>query len=118
MGWSGWEEFPNLTPMIKLTYKSQSRIKTTEKQALPSAQPETETLVETVPSAGQVTLAAGASAPSSDGGKGSSRIANECEVHYEGSALGACRAFSLTCEPYSGHVISRILVFLPSQAEV
>ena len=42
--------------MIKLTYKSKSRNKTTEKQASPSAQPETETLVETVLSAGQVSL--------------------------------------------------------------
>src|SRR5664280_927656 len=54
--------------MIKLTYNSQSRIKTTEKQAAPSAQPETETLVETVLSASQVSLAAGASTPSGDGG--------------------------------------------------
>src|SRR5664279_1230026 len=54
--------------MIKLTYNSKSRIKTTEKQAAPSAQPETETLVETVLSASQVSLAAGASPPSGDGG--------------------------------------------------
>jgi hypothetical protein len=54
--------------MIKLTYKSKSRIKTTEKQASPSAQPETETLVETVLSASQVSLATGASAPSCDSG--------------------------------------------------
>ena len=34
-----------------VAYKNSSRIKTTEKQALPSVQPETETLVETVLSA-------------------------------------------------------------------
>jgi hypothetical protein len=54
--------------MIKLTYKSKSRIKTTEKRASLSTQPETETLVETVLSASQVSLAAGASAPSCDSG--------------------------------------------------
>ena len=54
--------------MIKQTYKSKSRIKTTEKQASPSAQPKTETLVKTVLSAGQVASAAGASAPSCDSG--------------------------------------------------
>jgi hypothetical protein len=54
--------------MIKQTYKSNSRIKTTEKQALPSVQPETETLVEAVLSASKVPLAAGVSAPSGDSG--------------------------------------------------
>jgi hypothetical protein len=54
--------------MIKLTYKRKSRITTTEKQASPSAQPETETRVETVLSASQVLLAAGASAPSCHSG--------------------------------------------------
>src|ERR1039458_7082979 len=54
--------------MIKQTYKSKSRIKTTERQASLSTQPETETLVETVLSASQVSLAAGASAPSCDSG--------------------------------------------------
>src|ERR1039458_5526383 len=54
--------------MIKLTYKSKSKIKTTEEQALPAAQPETETLVETVLSASQVSLASGTSAPSCDSG--------------------------------------------------
>ena len=54
--------------MIKQTYKSKNRIKTTEKQTSPSANPETETLVETVLSARQVALAAGASAPSCDSG--------------------------------------------------
>ena len=34
--------------MIKQTYKSKNRNKTTEKQAVPSVQPETETLVEAV----------------------------------------------------------------------
>jgi hypothetical protein len=37
--------------MIKLTYKSTNGIKTAEKQALPSVQPEIETLVEAVLSA-------------------------------------------------------------------
>ena len=54
--------------MIKQTYKSKSRIKATEKQPSLSTQPETETLVETVLSASQVSLAAGASAPSCDSG--------------------------------------------------
>src|ERR1035438_5644444 len=54
--------------MIKQTYKSKNRIKTTEKRASLSTQPETETLVETVLSASQVSLAAGASAPSCDSG--------------------------------------------------
>jgi hypothetical protein len=54
--------------MIKQTYKSNSRIKTTEKQVLPSVQPETETLVEAVLSASQVSLVAGASTPSGESG--------------------------------------------------
>jgi hypothetical protein len=54
--------------MIKLTYNSKSRITTTEKQASPSAQPETEALVEAVLSASKVPLAAGASTPSGDSG--------------------------------------------------
>jgi hypothetical protein len=54
--------------MIKLTYNSKSRIKTTEKQAAPSAQPETEALVETVLSASQVPPTVGVSAPSGDSG--------------------------------------------------
>jgi hypothetical protein len=54
--------------MIKQTYQSKSRIKKTEKLASPSAQPKTETLVETVLSAGQATSAAGVSAPSCDSG--------------------------------------------------
>ena len=54
--------------MIKLTYKSKNRNKTTEKQALPFVQPETETLVEAVLSASQVSRAAGASAPSGESG--------------------------------------------------
>ena len=54
--------------MIKLTYKSKHRNRTAEKQASPSAQPKTEALVETVLSASQVSLAAGASAPSGESG--------------------------------------------------
>src|ERR1019366_6253100 len=54
--------------MIKLTYKSKSRIKTPEKQASPSAQQETPTLAEAVLSAGKVPPAAGVSAPG--GGSG------------------------------------------------
>src|SRR5664280_3011853 len=54
--------------MIKLTYKSKHRNRTAEKQASPSAQPKIETLVETVLSASQVSLAAGASAPSGESG--------------------------------------------------
>jgi transposase len=54
--------------MTKLTYKSKNGIKTTKKQALPSVQPEIETLVETVLSASKVPLAAGASAPSGESG--------------------------------------------------
>src|SRR5664279_1336577 len=52
--------------MIKQTYKSKNGIKTAEKQALPSVQPETETLVETVLSASKVPLAV-ASKPSAAG---------------------------------------------------
>jgi hypothetical protein len=54
--------------MIELTYNSKNRIKTTEKQAVPSVKPETEALVQTVLSVSKVTLAAGASAPSCDSG--------------------------------------------------
>ena len=54
--------------MIKLTYKSKSRIKTTEKQASPSVKPEPEPLVETVLSASKVSLAAAASAPNCESG--------------------------------------------------
>jgi len=54
--------------MIKQTYQSKSRIKKTEKQGSPSAQSKTETLVETVLSAGQATSAAGVPAPSCDSG--------------------------------------------------
>jgi hypothetical protein len=54
--------------MIKQTYKSKNRNKTTEKQALLSVQAKTETLVETVLSASRASLAAGASAPSRDSG--------------------------------------------------
>ena len=54
--------------MIKQTYKSKNRIKFTEKQASPAAEPETETLVETVLSAGKVSLVARAPAPSCESG--------------------------------------------------
>jgi transposase len=54
--------------MIKLTYQSKSRNKTTEKQASPSALPQTETQVHTVLSAGQVPPTAGVSAPSGESG--------------------------------------------------
>lgn len=40
MGWSDWEEFRRLTPMIKQTYKSKNRIKTTEKQTSHSVKPQ------------------------------------------------------------------------------
>ena len=54
--------------MIKQTYKSKSRNKNTEKQASPSAQPETEALVQAVMSASKVSPGAGASAPSGESG--------------------------------------------------
>jgi transposase len=54
--------------MIKLTYKSKHRNRTAEKQASSAAQPKTETLVETVLSASQVSLAAEASASSGESG--------------------------------------------------
>lgn len=60
--------------MIKLTYKSKSRNQTTEKQASPSAQPDTGTLVEPVLGASPVPLAVGASAPSCDSGPPPHRV--------------------------------------------
>jgi len=54
--------------MIKQTYAKKNRTKATAKQALPSAKEQTETLVETIVSAGKVSRAAGASAPSRDSG--------------------------------------------------
>src|ERR1039458_7218361 len=54
--------------MIKLTYKSKHRNRTAEKQASAAAQLKTETLVETVLSASQVSLAAEASASSGESG--------------------------------------------------
>ena len=54
--------------MIKQTYKSKNRNKTTEEQALLSVQAETETLVETVLSASKVPLAAAASVPNCESG--------------------------------------------------
>ena len=54
--------------MIKQTYQSKNRIKTTEKQTSLSVKPEPEPLVETVLSASKVSLAAGASAPNCESG--------------------------------------------------
>jgi transposase len=54
--------------MIKLTYERNSRTKATAKQALRSAKKQTETLVETVLSAGKLSIATGASPPSCDSG--------------------------------------------------
>ena len=50
--------------MIKLTYETKSKRKATAKQALPLAKEQTETLAETVLSAGKVSIATGSSAPS------------------------------------------------------
>jgi hypothetical protein len=60
--------------MIKLTYKSKNGIKTAAKQASPSAKPGSQTLVEAVLSAGEVSLAAGASAPSCESGPPPHRV--------------------------------------------
>jgi hypothetical protein len=60
--------------MIKQTYNSKGRIKTTEKQTSLSDQPKTETLVEAVLSASQVSLAAGASVPSGESGPPPHRV--------------------------------------------
>jgi hypothetical protein len=68
MGWSDWEDFRRLTLMIKLTYKSKSRNKTTEKHALLAEQAKTETLVEAVLSASKVSVAAPASAANCESG--------------------------------------------------
>jgi transposase len=54
--------------MIKLTYKSKSRNKTTEKHALLAEQARTETLVEAVLSTSKVSLAAAASAANCESG--------------------------------------------------
>ena len=54
--------------MINLTYERKNRTKATAKQALPSAKEQTETLVETIVSAGKVSRAAGASASGRDSG--------------------------------------------------
>ena len=54
--------------MIKQTNEQKNRTKAVAKQDSPSAKPETETLVETVLSASQVSLSAVASAPSCDSG--------------------------------------------------
>ena len=60
--------------MIKQTYKSKSRNKTTEKQISPSVKPEPQPLAETVLSASKVSLAARASAPSGDSGPPPHRV--------------------------------------------
>lgn len=52
--------------MIELTYKSKRRKKTTERQASPSVQRETETPGETVLSAGKLSLATGTRVPCCD----------------------------------------------------
>jgi len=54
--------------MIKQTYKSKSRNKNTEKQALLAEQAKTETLVQTVLNASEVSLAAAASAANCESG--------------------------------------------------
>jgi hypothetical protein len=56
MGWSGWEEFGNLTTN-DYTYERRNRTKATAKQALPLAKEQTQTPVETVPSTGKVSSA-------------------------------------------------------------
>ena len=54
--------------MIKLTYETKHKRKATAKQALPLAEEQTETLAETVLSAGKGSRATGSSAPSSASG--------------------------------------------------
>ena len=54
--------------MIKLTYETKNKRKATAKQALPLVKEQTETLAETVLSAGKVSSATGASAASSESG--------------------------------------------------
>ena len=54
--------------MIKLRYETKNKRKATAQQALPLVKQQTETLVETVLSAGKVSSAPGASAPSSESG--------------------------------------------------
>ena len=54
--------------MIKLTYERKNKRKATTKQALPLAEEQTETLAETVLSAGKVSSATGSLAPSSESG--------------------------------------------------
>jgi transposase len=54
--------------MINQTYERKNRTKAAAKQALPSAKEQTETLVETIVSAGKVSRAAGASTPICESG--------------------------------------------------
>ena len=54
--------------MIKRTNERKKRAKATAEQALPSAKEQTETLVETIVSAGKVSRAAGASTPICESG--------------------------------------------------
>jgi transposase len=54
--------------MIKLTYEKTNRTKAAAKQALPSVKEQTDTLVETILSAGKVGSVAGASAPNCQSG--------------------------------------------------
>jgi transposase len=60
--------------MIKLTYETKHKRKATAKQALPLAEEQTETLAETVLSAGQVSSATGSPAPSSESGPPQHRV--------------------------------------------
>jgi hypothetical protein len=77
--------------MIKQTYKSKNRNKTTEKQALLSVQAKTETLVETVLSASKVSLAAAASAPNC-GSRGLMRLSYSQETVVRGCRQPAAPA--------------------------
>ena len=56
--------------MINKTNERTNRTKAAAKQALPSAKEQTETLVETIVSAGKVSRAAGASSPICESGAG------------------------------------------------
>jgi len=60
--------------MIKQTYKSKSRNKNTEKQALLAEQAKTETLVQTVLNASEVSLTAAASAANGESGPRPHRV--------------------------------------------
>jgi transposase len=70
--------------MIKQTYKSKNRNKTTEKQALLAEQAKTETLVQAVLSASKVALAAAASAANGESGPRPHRVIKlGIDVHLE-----------------------------------